>query len=422
MNIEKRRWSKLLNSSVIIAALGYFVDVYDLVLFSMVRIPSLKDLGITDMSRINSVGLMLHNWQMFGMLTGGVIWGILGDKRGRLSVLFASIFTYSVANIANAFVDVFTMVSPMSQYAFWRFIAGFGLAGELGVGITLVSEVMHKEDRGYGTMVVASVGVTGAVFAAIASLFLHWKTTYILGGVLGLALLVLRISVFESGMFAEVKKQNVSRGNFFSLFYSYSKFSRYIKCILIGVPIWYVIGLLIMYGATRYLPLYLDASTYNATKVQPIIIMIGYMGLVLGDICSGTLSQYLKSRKKALFMFLTMTAAFIALYFVLLPYINLYGFYAVCFLLGFSCGYWAVFVTVAAEQFGTNIRATVATTAPNFVRGAFVLISALDQLISGMLKSVYAASIIVGIICLAVAFLSLYFLRETFGKDMNYTE
>jgi putative MFS transporter len=413
MNSEKFSFKLLFNTSVIIAALGYFVDVYDLVLFNMVRISSLQSFNLSE-TEITNVGLNLHNWQMSGMLIGGVVWGILGDKKGRLSVLFASILTYSIANIANGFVQ------SVEAYSFWRFVAGFGLAGELGVGITLVAEVMSKENRGYGTMVVASVGVTGAIFAAIASLTLDWRITYFIGGALGLALLLLRISVFESGMFDTLKKKKeVARGDFFSLFKNYKTFSKYVKCIVFGIPIWFVIGLLIMY-ATDFFSLYHKLE--NKATVQPIIIMIGYMGLVVGDIASGSLSQYLRSRKKVIFIFMSFMALLMITYFIAMPYMSLAVFYVLVFFIGVSCGYWAIFVTVAAEQFGTNLRATVATTVPNFVRGAVVPITLFYKYLVGSGESKILSASLIGAFCIVIAMTALYFLDETFGKDMDYLE
>lgn len=423
MELAKSSGSGIFNTAVIVAALGYFVDVYDLVLFSMVRISSLRDMGLTE-EQIASDGMNLHNWQMIGMLLGGIFWGILGDKKGRLSVLFASIITYSIANIANGFVmemEILGFVTTMDAYAFWRFIAGFGLAGELGLGITLVSESLSKEKRGYGTMLVASIGVTGAIFAALASIYFHWTTTYIIGGIMGLALLVLRIGVFESGMFTGLKEKKVSQGNFFSLFSTWKIFSKYIKCILFGVPIWFVIGLLIMYG-TLFFKTYHTIEGKDLDRVQSILVMVGYMGLVIGDLLSGTLSQFLRSRRKTLFIFLGMMMIFIAMYFIMLPYVELTGFYIICALLGVSCGYWAIFVTVAAEQFGTNIRATVATTVPNFVRGALVMITISFKYFTKVFESPISSAIVVAAFCIVIALGALYFLEETFGKDLDYHE
>src|SRR6187402_2881858 len=202
--------SKLLTPIVIVAALGYFVDIYDLLLFGIVRKASLTDLGIIgDANR--DAGEFLISMQMYGMLLGGIFWGILGDKKGRLSVLFGSIITYSIANIANG------MVHSVEAYAFWRLIAGVGLAGELGAGITLVAETLPKNKRGYGTMIVASVGLTGAVVANLVyQIFGDWRLCYYAGGVLGLLLLFLRVSVRESGLYKQVVSQDEARGNFFS--------------------------------------------------------------------------------------------------------------------------------------------------------------------------------------------------------------
>jgi putative MFS transporter len=404
--------SNLLNATVIVAALGYFVDVYDLILFGMVRISSLQELGLSGKD-IDIIGLKLHNWQMWGMMLGGIFWGVLGDKKGRLSVLFASILTYSVANIANG------MVQSIDAYAFWRFIAGFGLAGELGVGITLVAESMSKEQRGYGTMLVASIGVTGAVVAAILSKLVDWRMVYYIGGGLGLMLLLLRISVMESTIFESVKNdESIQKGNFFHLFSNRKIFFKYLKCILIGVPIWYTIGFLILY-ASRFTKLTHISSTIEID--QPMIIMVYYMGLTIGDLLSGVVSQLLKSRLKAVFIFIAMTFVGCLIY-LFAPIHSQFLFYVICFSLGLACGYWAIFITIAAEQFGTNIRSTVANTVPNFVRGALVLLSFLLSGFISLIGNEFISLLLVGVVVFGIALLSLFNLEETFNKDLDYTE
>lgn len=399
---------KHLNTLILVAALGYFVDIYDLVLFSIVRIKSLKALGVPD-SDLLSVGVFLINMQMAGMLIGGILWGVLGDLKGRVSVLFGSIFLYSVANIANGFVQ------SVDTYAIVRFIAGVGLAGELGAGITLVSESMSKENRGYGTMIVATIGLLGAVAAALVGDYFTWTTAYFVGGGLGLILLVMRIGVYESGMFSSLKDTAVSRGNFFMLFTSLKRFKKYLNCILLGIPIWFVIGVLITFS-----PEFSQALGIQGTVSAGKAIMYSYIGLALGDLFSGLLSQFFHTRKKVVLAFLTLTLISI------LIYLNAKGatvfyFYFICTLLGFATGYWAVFVTIASEQFGTNLRATVTTSVPNFVRGSVVPVTLAFQYFkntSGILNS----ALIVGLICMAIAYLATFNLEDTFGKELNYTE
>ncbi len=411
--IKDFKFKEVFNGAVIIAALGYFVDVYDLILFGMVRIKSLTDLGVTG-ADIDTVGIYLHNCQFIGMMIGGIFWGILGDKKGRLSVLFASIITYSIANIANG------MISTVDAYAFWRFIAGFGLAGELGVGITLVSEGMSKENRGYGTMLVASIGVTGAIAAAILSKFLDWRMVYFIGGGLGIVLLLLRIKVSESGIFKHMNDSDTSRGNFFQLFSGKKILLKYLKCILIGTPIWFVIGFLIMYASKNVKLTNINPEIPIDT---PMIIMVYYIGLTIGDILSGMLSQYLKSRRVAVLAFIVSTLFFTLVYFFA-PIPSLILFYLTCGLLGLSCGYWAVFITISAEQFGTNIRSTVANTAPNFVRGMFFLMGVLLNFFIGLFPPHMnlAPILSVGAITFGLALLSLYYLEESFGRDLDYLE
>lgn len=394
--------------TVLVSALGYFVDIYDLLLFGIVRVPSLRDLGVPE-DQLMSVGLDLLNFQMAGMLVGGMIWGVIGDRRGRKSVLFGSILLYSLANIANAFVT-----TPMA-YAWLRLFAGVGLAGELGAAITLVSEVMHKEARGYGTTIVASVGILGAVVASMVGDTFSWKVAYIVGGSMGLCLLLLRAGLLESGMFHSMSKVNVQRGQFHQLFTDRERFFRYICCILIGVPIWYVIGILVTFAPE----LSKETGVLGAVTGSKSI-MWAYVGLSAGDLCSGLLSQYLRSRRKAVFLFLTLTFLLVLLY-VFTRGLSVPAFYTLCAALGFATGYWAVFVTVAAEQFGTNIRATVTTTVPNFVRGSVVPVTLSFEALRpslGVLNAVLA----VGLTVLSLAFIALYFLKETYGKDLNYFE
>ncbi len=403
--------STIFNVAVLVASLGYFVDIYDLLLFTIVRVPSLKDLGVPQSEIDTGVGLLLINIQMLGLLLGGIFWGIVGDKKGRLKVLFGSILLYSVANIANGFV------TGTTGYLFWRFVAGLGLAGELGAGITLVAEILPKEKRGYGTMIVATVGVSGAVAAnLIAKLVPDWRYCYIIGGGLGLALLFLRISVMESHIFNQTAESNTpGRGQFFALFNNKERFIKYLKCILLGTPTWFVVGILVAFSNKFAIEMGVKSAIDPGNAVA-----FCYGGLVLGDFSSGYLSQLLKSRKQVMLIFLGLTATCVALY------LNLFGaeewlFYTVCCVLGFSVGFWAIFVTIAAESFGTNLRATVATTVPNFARGMLLLITmgfkGLQHYVSYL-----QSGVIMGVICIAIAIVAAYTVEETFGKDLNYVE
>jgi MFS transporter, putative metabolite:H+ symporter len=372
-------------------------------------VPSLKSLGLSGQELIDN-GVYLLNMQMAGMLIGGILWGVLGDLKGRLKIMFGSIFLYSIANMANG------MVTSLQAYAALRFIAGIGLAGELGAGITLVSEVLHTSIRGYGTMLVASVGVSGAILANIIANTYDWRNAFIIGGVLGLVLLITRISVAESGMFRAMNSKNgISKGNLLALFSERKRFFRYLNSILIGVPIWFVVGILITFSPEF-------AKTFGTTGVVSAgnAVMFCYLGLVFGDLSSGLFSQMLKSRKKVILIFMLMTIVSIAFYF-LQGSRSAAFFYGVCFMLGFSIGYWAIFVTVAAEQFGTNLRATVATTVPNFVRGMVVPITLLFQLFRRHI-GLQGGALAVGAICVVAGFLALASLEETFHKDLDYYE
>lgn len=397
------------NLTVIIASLGYFVDLFDITLFGVVRVTSLKDLGITDPQQILSDGVFIYNAGMIGMMLGGVLWGVLGDKKGRLSVLFASILLYSIANIANAFVwDV-------NSYAFCRFLGGLGLAGELGAAITLVSESLPKEKRGIGTTIVATSGMLGIVAAAMIGQVLTWKIAYVLGGMMGLGLLVARIRMHESSLFAHVSKDtNVSRGNFFMLFKP-SRFIRYISCIAIGIPIYYTTGVL-----WTFAPELTAGLNVQGTVTAGNAILLGSIGLTLGDLLSGILSQILQSRKKAVGICLAIAFAAMAFY-TTSQGLTSDVIYACCFVTGLAVGYWAVLVTIAAEQFGTNLRATVATTIPNFVRGSAVFVTLSFASIKKTMPTPDAA-FLVGAVCFALAALGLWMVKESFHRDLDFME
>jgi MFS family permease len=391
-----------------VAALGYFVDVYDLILFSIVRVKSLKSLGLAGDALLNS-GVRLLNMQMIGMLVGGILWGVWGDKRGRLSVLFGSICLYSLANIANG------LVGSIGAYAACRLVAGIGLAGELGAGITLVSESLPKETRGYGTMIVATIGIFGAVAAVLVGDLFDWRTSFFVGGVLGLALLLLRVGVFESGLYQKLEGKTLTRGSFRTIFRSGRSALKYLACVGMGLPLWFVVGVLITFS-----PEFGRALGMAEAPAAGQAVLFCYLGLALGDFLSGMLSQILKSRKKVVFLFLTFTGVSMAVYLSGVG-ASLAGFYTVCFCMGFSVGYWAVLVTVAAEQFGTNVRATVTTTVPNFIRGLLVPLALAFQALKPSMGLIGSASA-VGTFCVGGAFLSAIFLEETHHKDLDYFE
>ncbi len=413
------------NIIVIVASLGYFVDIYDLILFQVIKNPSLESMGLTGQA-LTDAGLSLMNWQMIGMLIGGILWGVLGDRRGRLSVLFGSIIMYSIANILNAFV------TDIHTYAWLRLFAGIGLAGELGAGITLVSETMTKENRGYGTMIVVSFGVLGAVAANLVAKhgdlfsglfnrftdtpFSQWQVAYIFGGILGILLLLLRIGMYESGMYKSLNEVNVSKGNFLRLFATKQSTIKYLCCIAIGVPIWYMIGVLI--GLSK------EITTLKGidSVVTGNAVMYFYLGTSFGDFLSGYLSQVFKNRKRIVKMYLIVTVIAVPVY-LFSTGISSVTFYLICAFLGLASGYWAVFVTIASEQFGTNIRSTVTTTVPNFVRGSLVMLTLLLNLLrKDFGVDLITACLVVGSISVAIAFLALSRMDETYGKNLDYIE
>jgi len=402
---------KILNIAVIVAALGYMVDIYDLVLFTIVRMKSLQDLGLTP-AEIDDKGLILLNIQMIGMLIGGIFWGILGDKKGRLSVLFGSIIMYSIANILNG------MVQNIDQYYILRFIAGFGLAGELGAGITLVAELMTKENRGWGTTIVATVGVFGAVVAGLIFKFSggDWRLCYYIGGGLGILLLFLRVGVFESGMFGKLKDLDVKRGSLRMIFTNKLRLKKYIKCVLMGLPTWFTIGLVVSFS-----PEFAKIQGVEGIKDASIPITCCYIGITIGDFLSGLLSQLLKTRRKIMLLFLSLSVvSFIWFY-------NIHNYtptmyYIFFILLGISVGFWAILVTIATESFGTNLRSTVTTTVPNFVRGSLVLITILYKALQSQGLNRLDAVLITGLFCAGLSIWMAWRSEETYGKDLDYVE
>lgn len=402
--------NKLPLAIIVIASLGYFVDVYDLLLFSIIRVPSLKSFGLAP-NQIMDRGIFLLNVQMTGLMIGGVCWGILGDKKGRLQVLFGSILIYSLANIANGFAAGTTF------YAVCRFIAGFGLAGELGAGITLVAELTPASRRGYSTAIVAGIGISGAVAAYFTAHFFDWRTAFFAGGTLGLMLLFLRLSVTESPMYhsAQLSGQP-DGGNFLILFTKRERCMKYLRCIALGFPFWFAAGILISFSPEIGKALGVRGSVDAGAAVA-----LFYGGSVVSDLLGGLLSQHLKSRKKAAFCFMILFAAAVSI-FLSRKQVTLTSFYRECILLGFASGYWALFITIATEQFGTNIRATVTTTVPNFVRGAVVPLSFLFRFISDLTGSLILAGLTGGFLCLLLATISLYRMNDTFAANLDYNE
>jgi MFS transporter, putative metabolite:H+ symporter len=392
---------------VLVASLGYFVDIYDLLVFSIVRKSSLLSIGVKP-ADVLPRGLFIINLQMFGLLLGGILWGVVGDKLGRIKVLFGSILLYSLANFANAFVH------DVNTYAAVRFIAGIGLAGELGAGITLVTETLSKERRGSGTTIVAVIGLFGAALAVTVAKH-GWQNAYMVGGVLGILLLLLRIGTFESGMFKNVEQSGVSKGNFLMLFNNWGRFKKYIYCILIGAPLWYVVGVLVTLSPEF-------GKALGATEPLSAAdgILYTYIGIAVGGIFAGLLAQFTKSRKITMAVFLLLSGVSVIFY-LNAKGLNSSEFVGLCFFMGCAVGYWATFVTIAAEQFGTNIRATVATTVPNFVRGSLIPINLAFTAFAthyGMITSGYIMMAILTVLAL----FALSQLKETYGKDLNYVE
>jgi MFS family permease len=397
----------ILQLSVIVSALGFFVDVYDLLLFAIIRKASLGDLGLTP-ELIVTEGERLISIQMIGMLLGGIFFGVIGDKKGRLSVLFGSILLYSVANILNG------MVTNIPQYMVLRFIAGFGLAGELGAGLTLVSEQLPKEKRSLAAGLIAGFGVLGAVFAFFIKQYFDWRTCFYIGGGMGLLLLVLRVQVFESSLFKDVKESTVERGNFLMFFNDKQRFIKYLQCVLIGLPVWYIIGILVTFSDQF-------GKAFGIEGIDPgKAIMSLYLGVGLGDVAVGWLSERLKSRKKTYFIFLRLTMALVVLFF--LQHGSSTQFYWICFALGFGAGFNVVYLTMGVEQFGTNLRASAAISIPNMVRGSLPLIILLFQGLRTAFGDYLTGAWVTGVILFLLAEIAAWFMDETYGKDLDFLE
>lgn len=402
------RSNSVFQLAVIVSALGFFVDVYDLLLFGIVRKPSLAALGLTP-EEVLTQGEIIISVQMLGLLVGGILWGIVGDKSGRLKVLFGSILLYSIANILNG------MVTTIPQYIILRFIAGVGLAGELGAGITLVSELLPKEKRGVAAAMIASFGILGAVTAFLLSKIVDWRMCYYIGGGLGLILLVLRVSVHESGLYTQLRNSDVQRGNFLMFFNNKERFIRYMRCILIGLPAWYIIGVLVTFSDQF-------AKEFGIPDIDPgKAIMYLYLAIAFGDLSVGLLSQCLKSRKKALAIFYCIAILFTTLYF-LQEGGTTANFYLICAGLGYGTGFTVVYITMSAEQFGTNLRASAAISIPNMVRGALPLIILLFKFTRNIFDSYVTGGWITAIILFTIAIAAAWNTEETFGKDLDFVE
>ena len=406
--MTESRWKRIVTPTVLIAALGYFVDMFDITLFGVVLLGSVKAMGETSMDGIISTGVKLYNFQMGGMLIGGIFWGILGDKKGRHVVLYSSILMYSVANLLNAFV------TNTTQYEILRFLAGVGLAGELGAAVTMVAESLNKEDRGYATTLVATLGMLGSLCAALIGKYFAWNHAYLIGGCLGLVLLAARFKSFDSEMFKALQHKKIVRGNIKLLFAPKRAF-RYLSSVAVGVPIYFITAIFLTLAPAVTSELKLTGPVTAADA-----LIYGSIGLALGDLVSGLISQWLKSRKKAIAIFLAIALL------TMITYTHAEGatpgfIYVLCFILGTCAGYWAVLVTTAAEQFGTDIRSTVATTVPNFVRGSGMIIASSFVYLKGHHSIVHTVYIIGGVV-FTLALISLVILKETYGKDLDFLE
>jgi len=400
--------TSVFNLAVIVSGLGFLIDAFDLFLFNVYRIPSLKELGLSG-DPLTRTGEHLLALQMGGMMIGGILSGMIGDKFGRASVLFASILLYSLSNIANA------MVHDVGWYGLVRFLAGVGLAGELGAGITLVSERMTIEKRGYGTILVATLGALGAVLAGLVSEFISWRHAFLGAGIMGLGLLILRLRSLEPSMFLSSRDSGIRRGSFALLLSNRRRAFRYLACILMGVPIWYSVGLVI-----TLTPEIATFRNMTAFKLSTCFILF-QVGIAVGDLSSGMLSQLLKSRKKILLSYMSLAIVFGFLHLVVMKSSS--GLYLTSLGMGLGCGYLSVFVTSTAEHFGINLRVLTTATVTNFMRGAITILVPMHLALQSYFHfDIINSLLIIGAIVWALALISTIRLPETFGKDLNYIE
>jgi putative MFS transporter len=399
------------NRAVLIAGLGFFVDAFDLLLFNVLRIPSLSELGFSG-AELTRNGETLLAIQMAGMMLGGIGSGMLADRFGRASVLFGSILLYSLANLANAFVSSYDM------YAVLRFVAGLGLAGELGAGIAMVGERMHAEKRGLGTILVATLGGLGAVAAGLSGDLLHWRTAYIVAGVMGLLLLLLRVKGLETELFHQARKNaSIRRGNFFDLFRKKERRNRFLRCVFAGIPIWYCVGMLVSFAPDL-------AREHGLTGIRlGTCFVLFQTGIACGDLSSGLLSQYFRSRRKIILGFMLLALCVCVLWFAQFYISNFLSFSLLSLFMGLGCGYLSVFVTTTSEQFGTNLRVTATSSATNLMRGSIAVLVPLHFFLVesiGLSRSDSLAAI--GIIVWAAALYAVHAMNETFGKSLDFVE
>jgi MFS transporter, putative metabolite:H+ symporter len=400
--------NKAIALGIIVSALGFFVDLYDIMALAAIGENSLRSIGIAE-AAIKKELTYLQSMQMWGMLLGGFLWGIIGDKYGRLKVLFGSIILYSVFTLLNAFV------TGINGYAACRFFAGLGLAGELGAGITLVSEQMRKEKRGLGPAIIAGFGVLGAIVAVIIGKNYDWKTVYIVGGTLGFGLLLLRLGVVESGLFTIARKSNIARGSFMVILKNKEHLKKFACILLVGMPGWFVNG--VMMQLSNFIS---KSMGMNPLPDKGKVIIYFFIALSLGDVMGGVVSQWLKSRKKSIYIFLLLHLLMLVLFFTVAKNsVQLY--YFIFAGLGLSVGFVIQLFTLAAEQFGTNIRTLVTSSGLNLVRGWVIPLAALFTWMNeGLLIIEWKSAAVIAFVVVAVSFWALSQLEETFDKDLAF--
>lgn len=402
---------------ILVASLGYFVDAYDLIIASVVRSSAIVELGLAQVGtpEHTKYAQLFEYVQSAGILLGGIIFGVYSDKKGRKKALYYSIAIYSIANILNGLLSA-SVPFVGTVYCILRFICGFALAAELSIGIVMISETMKAKHRGYGTMIVVSFGILGAVLAAVLFEFIgiHWQTLYLIGGIAGVLLLIFRFSVKETNPFLDLENQESERGSWVMIFKNRRLLKILFNAILLGFPIYFFISIPIKF-ATDY------GKELGLTIKGTIPIIVFYIAMSVSDIIANYLCQLFENRKKVLYFYLGLCTISVFLLHFYPPTTPEQYFYLFSPLMGFASGYWALLITFTNEQIGTNIRSTYTTAVPNVVRSLFIPI----QLLLTVLQPTFGTStsvFYIGVLAVILALLGLYSLKETWGKNLKFID
>jgi MFS transporter, putative metabolite:H+ symporter len=389
-------------SSLFLIGCGYFIDIFDLVLFSTLRISSFEELKITDPTYWTVV---FFNLQMTGILVGGIFWGKMADIKGRSWSFMGTILVFSIANIING------LTSSLTVYGICRFIAGFGLAGEMGSGIALICEKVPDEKRSLYLGFVSSLGCIGAVLSGWLGDIVYWRYLFIGSGFAGILLTLLRKNLLEPDLFRKTATLNIPRGQWKTLFQSPPDLIRFILLIFLGIPMWYIIGILWSFSTEMTSTIGLNIFTSGQA------ILWGYVGVWMGDMLMPFVSQFLKSRIFTIQICLIMMLLGVIYLFQFQPH-SLLSFQLTHIFLGFTIGYWAVYATLCGESFGTNIRALTSTSLPSLIRFSSIPMMIIYQY--GRDENELNIALGMGLTVLCISMITTYFIKDTFQKDIDF--